>query len=401
MRRAGLKILSILIFALSFGQECTALNITIDPGHGGDSRGCFYEYDGTVVEEKDLNIKIAMFLKDELNKYQTKDGNAVNVYFTRNQFENPSLKERIEIGKAKRSDVIISLHNNASSDDSGNYRGCMALVTSAHFNNKYDIEANLASNILAELNKLGIVFSHDTLSGIANNDNGLLRRLADNGDTYPNGEIADWYGIVMHGIFCNIPSIIIEHAYLDNEYDYRKFLCSDEKLKQLALADANGIIKYYGLVAKGSTTPPVEHKKVVPEVNNSMDTKTENNKPADANYSNDKKTIKETPNSNNSSASNPKEKISQPAERPTEPVDEKVENSSPAEEISQTVECFNSNSTDSELIDKYNSIEIESSETHNDKAAIYVWILIFTLSIATIRYYIIKRAEKNKNFFSK
>ena len=129
-----------------------------------------------------------------------------------------------------------------------------------------------------------------------------------------------------------------------------------------------------------------------------MDAKTENNKPIDNNHSNDKKTIKDTP---NSSAPNPKEKMSQPAERPTEPVDEKVENSSPAEEISQTVECFNSNSTDSELIDKYISIEIESSETHNDKAALYVWILIFTLSIATIRYYIIKRAEKNKNFFSK
>ena len=233
-------------------MKSEALNIMLDPGHGGDARGSFCEYDGVVIEEKNLNLKIASFIKNELGKYQTKNGNNVNVYLTRGQSDNPSMQERILLGVQKNADVIISLHNNASHDGSGSYRGAMALVTSSHFNNKHDIEENLSKNILIELNKLSISISHDTISGIANNDNGLLRRLADDGFTYPNGETADWYGIIMHGILNNVPSVLIEHAYLDNEEDYRQFLCTDDKLRNLALADVNGIVNYFGLVVKGS-----------------------------------------------------------------------------------------------------------------------------------------------------
>lgn len=221
-------------------------------GHGGDAKGCFHEYDGTVIEEKNLNLKIAVFIKNELNKYQTKNGNSVNVFLTRDQSGNPSLKERVNLGIKRNADVIISLHNNASSDGSEKYSDTMALVTSSHFNNKYNIEEALSKSILTELNKLGIKISHDTISGIACDDNGLLRRLADDGGTYPNGEPADWYGIIMHGILNNIPSILIEHAYLDNEYDYRQFLCTDDKLRQIALADVKGIVNYYDLAVKNT-----------------------------------------------------------------------------------------------------------------------------------------------------
>lgn len=60
--------------------------------------------------------------------------------------------------------------------------------------------------------------------------------------------LLDWYWINYHGSIFGIPSIIVEHAYLDNSDDYYKYLSSDEKLYKLAKADAQGIVNYYGLV---------------------------------------------------------------------------------------------------------------------------------------------------------
>lgn len=40
-----------------------------------------------------------------------------------------------------------------------------------------------------------------------------------------------------------LPSIIVEHAFLSNEGDYRNFLSTNEKLDALAKADAEAIIE--------------------------------------------------------------------------------------------------------------------------------------------------------------
>lgn len=56
--------------------------------------------------------------------------------------------------------------------------------------------------------------------------------------------------ITRNGTEKGIPSIIIEHCFLDDENDYRNFLSSDEKLRNLAIADVNAIARYYGLVLR-------------------------------------------------------------------------------------------------------------------------------------------------------
>ena len=65
-----------------------------------------------------------------------------------------------------------------------------------------------------------------------------------------------------------IPSVIVEHAFLDDDGDYEDFLSDDDKLKALARADARGIARYYGLKSKkeGSVLDPlnnVKEKKVL------------------------------------------------------------------------------------------------------------------------------------------
>lgn len=247
-----LIVVNLLMGIFLFGpfiKSAYALGIVLDPGHGGDSLGCTYEYDGKIIKEKDLNYKIAIFIKDELSKYRTQNGEKVDVYLTRNEFENPCLSERVELGVKVGADIVISLHNNASPSADFNYRGSMILVTGSHCYNKYEIEEGLAQNILKELNKIGLPMqTEDNILGQAANMNGLLRRPIDDGRTYPNGDVADWYGIIRHGIINNIPSILVEHAYLSNEQDYRDFLSTDEKLKELANADVNAIVKYYRLM---------------------------------------------------------------------------------------------------------------------------------------------------------
>lgn len=239
------------MFLIGCFQSVGALNIVLDPGHGGKDSGCVYKYDGKVVKEKTLNYKIASFIKEQLSKYKTNDGKEVNVYLTlSNPDDRLTLKERIEIGVIHSADMLISLHVNASYNGLKKDSGSMVLVTNSSFNGKYDIEKTMAKNILEELHKVGLNISNDNLGGQSRNDNGLLYRLSDDGSVYPNGETTDWYGIIRIGILKNIPSILVEHAYLDNESDYRNFLSTDDKLRILANAVSKGIIRYYGLVLK-------------------------------------------------------------------------------------------------------------------------------------------------------
>lgn len=113
----------------------------------------------------------------------------------------------------------------------------------------------MATCFLNELGELRLKISADNLSKAPSGskisiNNGVMRRLSDDGSVYENGDTTDWYGIVRFGVEKKIPAIIVEHAYLSNEGDYREFLSSDEKLDKLAEADVRAIANYYNLVKK-------------------------------------------------------------------------------------------------------------------------------------------------------
>lgn len=207
--------------------------ITLDPGHGGKSPGGVGVYGGEEYVERDLVMRLALYLKDELEKYDH-----VKAYLTReDNSENPGLWERVKMGKENGSDVVISLHLNGGN---GERRGASVLVTHGKYDPKElkPIEDGLALSILAEI---------ETQIGVRSN--GLY--LADSKKvTYPNGEPADYYGIVRSGINLGIPAILVEHCYLDNDEDFELALSTDEKLMALAKADADGIAKYYELKPK-------------------------------------------------------------------------------------------------------------------------------------------------------
>lgn len=210
------------------------LHIVLDAGHGGEESGAETIANGETIFEKDLNLKIAKYLKEELEQYEN-----VTVGMTRDNDATVGLSTRPNLAVAEGADVLISIHNNAYGEICEYDNGCTVLVSKGQY--KEEIakeEQRLGVNILQELSKLGI------------KDRGLLLRTSEDGATYPNSEIKDYYAIVNAGIREGMPAIIIEHAFMDNKTEYNTFLSSDEKLREIAKADARGIARYYQLVLK-------------------------------------------------------------------------------------------------------------------------------------------------------
>lgn len=220
------------------GREASSpkLHIVLDPGHGGIQSGA----DRDSVEEKDLNIKIAHYLKAELEKYE-----GVTVTLTRDDDETVELEERTEIALDENADVLISLHNNSTGPCCPYDNGSTVLVAKGNYNTEDETkeqmaeeEQKLGCNILNELEAVGLT------------NQGLLLRDSEADERYEDGTLADYYAIIRNGVLNNLSSILIEHAFLDNDSDYDTYLSSDEGLRTLAQADARGIARYYQLISK-------------------------------------------------------------------------------------------------------------------------------------------------------
>ena len=223
------------------GNESREVRIVLDPGHGGEDAGAA----DFGVEEKDLNLQIALFLKEELEQYRH-----VKVFLTRDGDSLLTLPDRTQAAVDHGAHVLISLHNNASGPFAPYREGCTVLTAQGNY--KPDMayeEQKLACCILSELEILGI------------RNQGILLRDSENGTCYEDGSTADYYAIIRNGLNHDVPSILIEHAFLDNEEDFHSFLEGEEKIKALAQADARGIAKYYGLIHR-------ETNQVLPEPNN-------------------------------------------------------------------------------------------------------------------------------------
>lgn len=218
--------------------EAKPLLICLDPGHGARDSGAVATYGGVEYQEADLVLQIALYLRAELETYQD-----VEVLMTRTDRQGTmptidpnKIKPRTDFAVEHGADVMVSLHLNASENTV--IQGAMILSSNGYYRREIaEIGNGLGTDILLALEKLGL------------QNRGHLKT---NSSDYrnPNGTVADYYAIVRNGIWQNIPSIIVEHCFLTNAADFRKHLSSGEKLKALALADAEGIAAYYGLQKK-------------------------------------------------------------------------------------------------------------------------------------------------------
>ncbi len=219
------------------------LVICLDPGHGSTDPGACATYNGVEYHEADLVLKIAQYLKEDLEQYRD-----VLVVMTREDNDgdpeviNPKkIVPRVEFAEEHQADVLVSLHLNASTNK--DIHGAMMLDSNGNYNaGAADVAYAIGANILTRLSALGLV------------NRGHLPR---NSQDYknPDGSVADYYGIVRGGMWRNLPAFIVEHCFITSEEDFKGFLNTDKKLAALAQADADGIAAYYGLVKKDGTEP--------------------------------------------------------------------------------------------------------------------------------------------------
>lgn len=184
------------------------MKIYIDAGHGGSDPGAVA--DGR--KEKDLNLKVALYLGEYLKTY------GCSLKYTRVADTEKSIMNSCKEANAWKADLFISIHFNA-----GKGTG---------FENYYYSAAGkkLCTYIETEVKKIPQV------------SRGVKERKT--------------LGVLK---YTNMVACLNEGAFMDTPKDIAKFN-TDAKLKKLAVAYGKGIVKYLGL-----TKTPIE------EVNTSTD----------------------------------------------------------------------------------------------------------------------------------
>lgn len=201
--------------------------VVLDPGHGGKYPGatCF----GT--KEKDINLQVGKYLRDYLESHYRN----VVVYMTRSgdyvydEWDpDDDLEYRARFAMQKEADLVLSLHFNAYD---GRQIGSMVLVgTNPQVSEQ---ERLFASYLLEEMGKIGL-----NKTGIKRKKSAMMRDK--------NGNLMDGYLMVRLPSEVGIPSVIIEHCFMDSRYD-RMFWDTDEKINRLAEGDAYAIAAYLDL----------------------------------------------------------------------------------------------------------------------------------------------------------
>lgn len=187
--------------------------IVIDPGHGGENQGTIENG----YEEKQMTLITAQAMYDTLSQFDN-----VEVYMTRTEDQELSLKERASFAAEVNADFLFSIHYNASADHT-----------------LYGSEVWVP--LKAPYNNYGYQFGYEYLTMMQ--EKGLFIRGV---KTRKNDKGTDYYGILRECYSREIPSAIMEHCHVDESRD-EVFCNTTEKLIAFGYDDALAVAKYFGL----------------------------------------------------------------------------------------------------------------------------------------------------------
>ena len=218
--------------------------VVLDPGH--DNERCTRNHPQLGVKEQELNLKIAKACRKRLSEYS-----GVKVYMTRkngkcpnrdHKYKSPDTSRpnqdcilaRTSFAEKKDADMYVSLHCNATTGRLGASANGATVYVSQHpkFRKK---STRLGKLILKNITKALDVRSL-----------GVNTRPDPGKGHYKNGTVKDYYYLISNNIDNGRPSIIVEHAFMDNRHD-NAILRNDRSLKKFGTADADAIAKYYKL----------------------------------------------------------------------------------------------------------------------------------------------------------
>lgn len=212
----------------------TINTIVIDPGHGGNDPGAI---SCRGMKEKDLNLKIAKYLKEEL------EARGFKVILTRDRDVYISLQGRVNVAKRYKADIFISIHGN--SNRSKSLRGTeMYYLSPSRFNSQeralkltkeenfcsskinQDTEAILWDLLLTKNYALSVELSHS-----------LYFSFKNMGFSVRPPKKAPFYVLRL----AYVPSVLVETGYLSNKYEER-WLRKDSYQRQIAEAIAMAVV---------------------------------------------------------------------------------------------------------------------------------------------------------------
>lgn len=179
--------------------------VVVDVGHGGNDIGTYSA--NMVYYEKNINLDIALYLKELLDKEDMK------VYYTRLKDEKVYLNPRLNLANDLNADLFISIHCNG--DESNQPNGSEVLYTE-NVKTKGFSSKKLATICLEEL--LAVTQTKN-------------RGIVESSEIHIVGN-------------ANVPVALVEVGFMSNEKDMN-FLKEEENLKKAALGIFNGIKKAY------------------------------------------------------------------------------------------------------------------------------------------------------------
>ena len=105
--------------------------IVIDPGHGGQREDGGSSANNATspsgVLEKNITLRMAFLVREELALIAAAEGHTLNVLLTRESDVNLGLTARARVARTNRADLFLSIHCNAS--DEHNARGTETLIS--------------------------------------------------------------------------------------------------------------------------------------------------------------------------------------------------------------------------------------------------------------------------------
>jgi len=188
--------------------------IVIDPGHGGENEGTIENG----FQEKSMTLITAQAMYEELRLYDN-----VEVYMTRTEDMELTLKKRAEYAASVNADFLFSIHYNASENHT--LFGSEVWISTKTPYNAYGYQFGYTQ--LSTMKEMGLHLR------------GIKTRLKEDG-------VSDYYGIIREAVALSVPAVIIEHCHVDEEND-SVFCDTEEELIAFGKADALSVAKYFGL----------------------------------------------------------------------------------------------------------------------------------------------------------
>lgn len=191
--------------------------IIIDPGHGGKDPG---KVGTTGTLEKDINLAIALYLKDMLENQDikiimTRDKD-MDLSKTSSNRKISDMKERVALIQESNADLVVSIHQNS-------YTAPQVYGAQCFYRTASTEGEELASIIQNQI--------------ITSTNQTKIRTIKSNDDYY----------LLKHS---SIPTVIVECGFLSNPEE-EKLLLTDEYQRKMAWAIHLGILQYLNRATPG------------------------------------------------------------------------------------------------------------------------------------------------------